>query len=222
MKTLQQFLTEAANDFNTLIGKGVQAKVYSTADHSGHDVRVWTTYNQRGIPNKHTNRLRVPTSPEHDSKAAYLRMSQKESQSNPHFPRVRFTRTKDAQSLTPTITAQVERLHPLKSFSADERRAMWHHAFGEESKGVPRPSHFADQIWLGKNDLSKFKGSDHMKAALTKIHRLKNRLNKHEKENYSTTQTKWDIHTGNIMGRRTPHGPQLVLTDPVVTIKHIR
>lgn len=136
---------------------------------------------------------------------------------NPHFPRVyNITKIKDKAGKF-IYTYDVEKLNDLNSMTREDYEAIINTHFNSNAM------HFADfdsdSVWENAMRMAKvvrsgiqsdtpsyFTGS--FRDAVKKI--IADRYNI-RRENGSAVGL--DVHAGNIMFRRTPHGPQLVLTD---------
>jgi len=154
---------------------------------------------------------------------------------NPYFPKIYDIQVKTYEKDTRdyyTYAVDMERLDHWKSLGEEEALALGKRMFYDyerlakerikQSKDMPNPHNEALMEFIRKDifkvwgDPSKigshktmFKDPD-LKKAVMLIVTLKNAFEGMDKSIF------FDIHTGNIMVRRTPGGAQLVITDPVV------
>lgn len=184
------------------IGSGGEATAFEKPKGEGHDIALMTK--------TFRDSLKL------DGKAMFMRMAARHAPENPHLPRVTEIHSYENkhQGKIPHTVYKVERLHNIDDLSHDERRAMWRHAFQYEPDHDVDSDEFARAIdrHLRNSKYAKhFPTNPHLTDAINKIQRVKERAEKHD------VYPAVDMHSGNIMARRTPHGPQLVITDPLVS-----
>lgn len=174
----------------TKLGSGVQSQAFSHPSESGH--HIW---------------LVTKTDSSRDPKMAYLK-SISDSAANPHFPRIEKTTTFHGNDNKQIHVSKVEKLHHLDTLEPKELHQLYHHSFGEEyqhSRRALSPESFSDIL-----DSSAIGGvvfhqpNPELKSAIDHV--------VHVQDN---NPGMIDIHANNIMARKTPHGHQLVMTDPL-------
>lgn len=189
---------------------------YETPRHAvGHDILLKTK--SEFAPNK-------------SGKSMYLAYSARHAHENPHLPQVTGTkhyRTKIYGPVSHTISHHImEPLHSLGNLTAQDRKQLWHHSFGEEYTGkdewddAPEPADFVsvlDDHVHNERGLraSTARPNKNLAKVLDVANSIQKRLN--NKTPTYKGYTSIDLHSGNIMARKTPYGHQLVITDPLLT-----
>lgn len=153
---------------------------------------------------------------------------------NPFFPRVyKVTRVKDTRgNIRPKYV--LEKLVPLSALSDDEADALCRYVHPELMQHIEHMRE--NSIHKDKNDYgaaividmlveeigSMFETAPNFPAGASSNKLLRNAINKILKivddgpfTHDDTSVFKFDIKTDNFMIRRAPHGPQLVITDPL-------
>lgn len=134
---------------------------------------------------------------------------------NIHFPKIYAVKKINDQSHQFIHTYDTEKLETLNSMSRDELIKLCIESFGEDEDIETYNDSMLEYIIAGKiayslenNDYGDIV-SDELKEALRIIKQI-------AKSGIKTRyRYKLDIHEGNIMVRRTPYGPQLVINDPI-------
>jgi len=173
---------------------------------------------------------------ENSASMQYLLLSRKYANSNPYLPRVDSIQqfapaapphTDSAEIVkAPVIRSyyfaiRVEQLFPLRKATEDELAFMFHQTFGREvdlDKSVDSQQAFRSEIVYtvrytadgNVGNTSEF--NPQFMAAIKLIQRISSRWGKPSEFDSSGAM---DLHEGNMMFRRTPGGPQLVLSDPL-------
>lgn len=177
-----------------VIGKGMFGKVYDEGDP--HSVtKVAKSYDSNPHNDPYVNYV------------SQVNHYDNESHENPHFPRVHSIQSISGHDGTVHIV-KMERLHPIKDLSPEERDAMWHHAMGEQDKAK---KHTASGKKLASLAERPPEEAEHLAATRSVVDNFLGGMH-----------TKDDYHSGNVMARRTPTGPQLVVTDPLFSTKDLR
>ena len=148
----------------------------------------------------------------------YLLLSRKYSNVNPYFPKVTSIQQVKAPAKDNIMFAiYMEHLAESTDGSAVETETMFRTIFTEKylerfsgryAKGIGLAHHLASHVSSaleGNVHHSSIKDKHFLNAA-SLINKIYNRV----------PQVGIDIHSGNIMIRRTETGPQLVITDPVI------
>lgn len=242
MKTLQHFIIEAADarrnpeafrptrkthvaknplymnvrqqtsfplEFSRRLGAGVQSIAFDKEDRNDHDILLRTHFKNLAS---------------HDTKSMYLDYAMKHAHENPHLPRIKAEKTFVTDAKNPNknptrITHHVmERLHPIHSLSDEERKSMWHHAFGEEPLDNAHIDaiHFTSAIVAHLNSNvhpSNPKPNEHIMKILHQANHVVNKAKRKDPNGFHFI----DLNSGNVMARKTPYGHQLVITDPVAS-----
>lgn len=161
--------------------------------------------------------------PDIDSSSGYYNwlVTTKAFNENPYFPRIYQKTTVSDKSGKRLIKYEIEKLASIESLDITTIRGITERLFDQKFvvrilKSLAGMSSWADtedderallillncleDVFFGNpsNDES-------LNAAMAKVKEL-------SKQNYVSGS---DLHRGNVMVRLTPHGPQLVLTDPI-------
>lgn len=135
--------------------------------------------------------------------------------SNPHFPRIYNVRKIEDSEGQKIYKYQIEKLVPTEDVSPKLLKAVWRQNFTKESMPEDIEELDAEDIAdtmsgiismavEGNREYMDDIISDSLKQAVQHLHAY------YEETNFTVP----DLHSGNIMLRRTPHGVQLVITDP--------
>jgi hypothetical protein len=140
-----------------------------------------------------------------------LQYNKSKGQLNPYFPnfyRVNEFKAKDSEASV--MHLKMERLNEIDDLNIEDLKEMMVKMFGDSDvAGDAHKTTYVDDIvdrieeyCLGRNlKIVDFR----LEEALELIKEL---VDKHD--------LRLDIHEGNVMWRRSPQGPQLVITDPLV------
>lgn len=136
---------------------------------------------------------------ESDPYVSYIKQGSR-SPENPHFPKVHSIKSYNCSDGGSVHVVKMEKLRELHDLSSDELRVAVKHASNKNPQSVYSPVHAANKVDGGGNN-----HSPHMREALHAIRSM------------SRDRPGWkpDLHSGNIMARRTHLGHQLVITDPL-------
>lgn len=140
---------------------------------------------------------------------------------NIHFPRVYNVKRIKDQDGKQVSKYQMERLVPLTNLSFEEFSALIETHF-KQRLALPfdgNTSKWDDYEYKIARDaiaqvLNAAAGGDGRALSTIKLYALEDAVN-HINKLAKRTRATLDIHRENIMVRRTPHGPQLVITDPL-------
>lgn len=127
---------------------------------------------------------------------------------NVHFPKVYKVKTVTDAGGERKNFYEIEKLYPLRQMTDEELASISENVFGSSYTLVP--SNIAERIEYAVTDTAwreKIK-SESLKNAIEALVKIS------KESDFSL-----DIHEDNIMFRRTPHGPQLVISDPFSFLK---
>jgi hypothetical protein len=184
----------------------------------------------RGIANIVLNNKRDPhtvlrhnsnvINPHVDSSSPYYKwlVSTKAYDSNPYFPRIYARSTVKDKSGKTLITHEIEKLHSLDALEPEVLEGIYTALFDENA--IERASSFAKKYSMNDKHFKKlillncldwtFDG-----RVQTSDEQLQQALKKARELSFENEIGGPDMHEENVMVRLTPHGPQLVLTDPI-------
>lgn len=151
---------------------------------------------------------------------------------NPHFPRVYSIKKIKDSTGDIMFRGEIEKLEPLKGLRFDEIKHLYEKIFGLDEL----PSLMKNTKGLGKEELAKLyidrfakdisqtaKGivpnwivDESFKNAIEILKKIKEKEKSSGEKAIRGKGFIYDIHSENIMVRRTPYGLQLVFTDPFI------
>lgn len=153
-----------------------------------------------------------------DTAVQFHKVANDHAAGNPHLPRTyHITSVKTQDGFV--HVSHMEKLHDLLDIKGEERHGMLKHAFGSKKaneimniKKHQQPVLDYMTSHIQKSYTNRHAGRSHFNKAL----RLVGKVQKSSlKTPHQAGET--DFNTGNFMGRKTPHGTQLVITDPLVS-----
>lgn len=135
-----------------------------------------------------------------------------------HFPRVYKIREEHNNGEQRRFTWQLERLYPLNTLTTDEIRSLQDRYFVYDPHEM-RPSPFSLSILVNKNlgptNAEKLIKDDNFKECVSILRNMRKVIKEMaEQDGWDVNDVVFDMHTENIMYRRTSVGPQLVFSDP--------
>jgi hypothetical protein len=198
------------------LGEGAFGAAYSKVDSTGsekdphHIVKVSVSGHKNPID---------------DPYVRFIKKAAVHSDENPHLPRVHSLhsiRLKDGI----VHIAQMEKLTPLKDAHHQQIESASRHAFGE--KNVISGNHYDNKQELAGRAQSVVE-KDHwsipypsqVSTHFQKAAKIVSDTKASSTKKNPTGRTGYDMHTGNFMLRHTPHGSQMVITDPLVDVNDI-
>jgi hypothetical protein len=180
----------------TELGRGLFSRVNTTNDP--HTVRK-TTVNNIGPNHRHIA----------DGFEGYVRMlNQFGAMDNIHFPKVYKAKNSVDREGTRRHQFEMEKLQPIDSLSKEELEALVDASFNAPVYKLAKITQYLRVAVDRPEDRDRIIKSESLAEAckiLTKIAREGDFI--------------LDIHAGNFMVRRTPYGPQLVISDPFGLLK---
>jgi len=219
-KRFTQFLIESISPHShggELLGAGVSAGAY-TNQTDPHTILRKTHFK---TPKQHRD----------DPSYSYLKYVKDNelADNNIHFPRIYSSGVskypihdrKDNNIKDIRLVLEIEKLIPIRALSLREARGIVEHLVTDEilhhytTLRVNRALAIWDDVdsifvllcrhietALTRNELDQFKSNEFIEACKI-LQSIKNKIG-----------AKYDLHLSNIMARRTPHGIQIVFTDP--------
>jgi hypothetical protein len=128
---------------------------------------------------------------------------------NPYFPV--FTRVNEFKKDADTaMVIKMERLRGMYDLESSDIKQMITFMFSKTRYFVPETPGVYDLIDNVEAAL-KYPDEKGVEIADFRFQEAVDFLNNYKKQN---PNLRWDIHSGNLMWRRTPQGPHLVITDP--------
>ena len=150
--------------------------------------------------------------PDKDPYIAYIKAGAALANGNPHIPRVHeihSIKTKNGH----VHIIKMEKLHPVSSLNVKEHEAMHDHSFNEPyDMNVGKSKQSQSILNIYGNNRQKI-ATPEMAEAIDLVHSTANKMKRVSPNDHVDV----DIHQGNIMARKTPYGPQMVITDPLAS-----
>lgn len=164
-------------------------------------------------PHMVRKQTKVPIGKQHKDKAdgfnAYVKMIiDNHLMDNIHFPKVYKVDNKTDQNGTQRHKYQIERLQEITSLSKEEFEAL-------VETHLLRPVHNAEQL---AERIDGACTSEYERNLYIRMESLKDACETIDMLD-DVSDFRLDIHEGNLMVRRTPYGPQLVISDPFGMVK---
>lgn len=202
----------------------------ANAKARGDPYGFFSSIEQDEEPHTVTKTAHNPNASMIDSFWQYLEeIEKRDLMNNPHFPRFYIKKEIIDKGGSLKNAVQMEKLEPLNSMSLEEATGLFERYFGD-----PRNNKVLDALLnkVERKDLTGLKEKpinsflrifsgyveasivanreamiqdDTLKEAVIELKKIKSTLSK---------AALWDINIDNMMIRRTPHGSQLVFTDP--------
>jgi hypothetical protein len=182
-----------------ILGSGIEAVVYSEKDNP-NVIKALGTYvdSIKDIPY-----------------IQYILLSFKYSKENPYFPKVydikKYKMKDDGISVPYIFSFKIEPLIHIQKLNIKDQHSLWEKMFNDS---IPEGEHTIEyhisnrvRILAEHGGTAKYVKDKNLSKATQLIHKIVQK----------DDSVYVDIHYNNIMARRTPYGPQLVITDPLTT-----
>lgn len=205
---VSQMYNRKVSQTNNYLGSGAFGTAYKNDyERPTQIVKVAKTYQEN---------------PYHDPYVHHAVHSMNNYMDNVHLPRVEKIRAVKTPTGNVHIT-KMEPLHNIDSLSREERDSMHRHAFGYSAPSDTHTDELNSNMFASKlsghmadhrltDGASTKKLPEHMQKTIKYLADAPNKMTTKHKLNSGLINH--DLHGGNVMARKTPTGPQLVVTDP--------